>query len=877
MHLRISVSLWLLCFVASQQLTAQVEVVSDTSDGPVVVTAIEDGRLMRVQDGESRIVGGDNNWRIRPAKEYSKLTGRIGLHYAIHQFPEILGWSPSRMEVRVDLTFEPDIDATDVYFFYSWEVDGKVVSSAKGKYPDVKFGEVGHDSRVLHISEKDKRGELRGYLFQSGKSLPGVSKEDFAIRPFFSAVENGDYELATQWLRGPGLKEVLPHDLLERVARTGDAKLLEAALDHMSDKGFNRRKADEFLRAAAGAIRPQSVKLLLEKKVNPNSEDRWGETALHYASLTGDLEVMELLLEGGANPKKGALYGQNTMETVLMKNNPDAARLLLKHKARWVSRSFETDSMNLATANNWGDMVEFLIQQRVDPDGDSEKPPLIITAARHEDGRILQLLLDAGAKLDVAEEDGFTPLMSAVNAGATTPIAILRKRGVSLTTTDKKSRTAAAWALVGFNSDLAVELLREAPLKGAAASQVLHDALLNRDEAVLEIILEQGAVLNPSAEDIDLVLDQVVQDDRLSILEAAWDEGTPINPTLFDSWNLAGVVHRYGKKDILNAMRERLGRDPSVVIPQREKLPIQVAKRGAAFTPEKLGDDVEHAEAKIDLYIDAKGMPRFPVIRSASSPDMGLAAVDYIKGWRFSALDEDETAWRRVVIPVIYSAEAFSRDNIVPSWKLDAHAKLLGESDSEMNWSEISKDVDAAWVHYSISDHGKVHSPRVFTSTRPELNSKVMEIVRGWRYLPARKDGADVWSDNSGVILLPSGQLLPKTGLISSRSFDGEGEKPPKLTRSDIFFSMRAKAGEGKARGLVIIRFVAKDNGFVYNAKVLAATDTELGKQALKACEKFEFAPAEIDGVPQSATMLWVLRVGDQSDSSRMNQRQIGL
>ena len=46
---------------------------------------------------------------------------------------------------------------------------------------------------------------------------------------------------------------------------------------------------------------PEIARVLLEHGANPNTVDPWGRTALHLASIEGDIAAVELLLEHGVN------------------------------------------------------------------------------------------------------------------------------------------------------------------------------------------------------------------------------------------------------------------------------------------------------------------------------------------------------------------------------------------------------------------------------------------------------------------------------------------------------------------------------------------------------------------------------------------------
>jgi len=72
-----------------------------------------------------------------------------------------------------------------------------------------------------------------------------------------------------------------------------------------------------------------TVKQLLDNKVNPNSKDSDGETALHYAALKGRTEVVEILLKKGANPNIKDKDGGTPLMSAAWGGHAEVVKLLL--------------------------------------------------------------------------------------------------------------------------------------------------------------------------------------------------------------------------------------------------------------------------------------------------------------------------------------------------------------------------------------------------------------------------------------------------------------------------------------------------------------------------------------------------------------------
>jgi ankyrin repeat protein len=143
--------------------------------------------------------------------------------------------------------------------------------------------------------------------------------------------------------------------------------------------------AQSDLRLVAAAERRDiaAVRALLRQKVNPDSADRQGMTALLWAAHWNDLDMVQALLAAGTNPNAANRYGVAPL-----------------HEA--------------ATVRNAA-MVRVLLQAGAAPDvayGDGETPLMI--AARTGSLEVVRLLLEAGANVHAAESfRGLTPLMYA--------------------------------------------------------------------------------------------------------------------------------------------------------------------------------------------------------------------------------------------------------------------------------------------------------------------------------------------------------------------------------------------------------------------------------------------------------------------------------
>jgi ankyrin repeat protein len=867
-------------FLLPLDLPAQVEAKYVTGDTAVTVMGVRDTRCLYKENGELLPVVPGGAVSFSPIAQFAEVPGAVKVFYVVEMSRPSVLEPVAQLRVHFDLRLGLETTVKEYYYCANWVVDGRVVKTCAGSfYLENPLAEKILYSHWFEIKPSDRQGQLQIYVFKDGKSLPGVKPKDMALLPFRTKLDALDFAGARAWLEQAGRSVVLPDYLLIQAAQSGDVALLNTALDHMSSGGFKRSQSTPILQAAAGAGRLGGVQALLERKADPNDHDGdgWGDTALHFALRNGDLAVIRALLAAGASaPMLESVDREKILEIPLTRGNIPAVRLLLENKFKWPPKDEREDLLIRAVVNNRREEAEFLLQNGVSPNAKSDKIPVVMIAAGMEDGEVLQMLIKAGAKLDVTDRDGATPFMMAAWRGAEKPMAILRAAGVSPAKADDAHRTAAAWATFGERSDLALRLLAEHPLTGQEATRVLHVAILKEDARVIEAILSQGARLDPKADDIGEVLAMALRDQRHDVFKQGWPNVYSANPKIYDGWNFAGAAQRLGRTDILAQMQERLGHAPDILAPKAQKLPVALLMGHGGITPEAVGEEVAQGEAQIDLFIDPAGWPRFPVIRSATPASMGPAAVKCLMGSRFSAL-ADSKAWRRVIVPMNYSREEFSREGVAGFWQLETPPYRFGQPAHLTLPAFTPGSVQAVCVRYQVSVSGQVVGARVLATTDENQNAAALEWLRALRYLPGRMKDQPVRAELTGVVLMPSGVLVETGDLVSDREFSRDDETAPELITRSFRFSLGVRdAAKGKGRGLAVVQFAVKADGFVENVRTVASSDAEFGSNARSHCASYRFNPAKVGGKTVPVTMTRVIVAGQLSDRMTFGEFMLG-
>jgi ankyrin repeat protein len=192
------------------------------------------------------------------------------------------------------------------------------------------------------------------------------------------------------------------------------------------------------------------VSALLDLGIPPHPDDPTRQSSpLHIAARNGHVEVLKILLRGGADVNCRGPYGQTALHTACANGHADATRVLAEEAGADLNGRDENNFTPLYQASLWGNFksVEVLVTLGADTSlGTSIEQdfsgwtPLIVSS---EEGylRCLRILLDAGADPNLAGPHG-TPLHYAVTKGHIDLCRALLDHGADPKIADTEGRTA---------------------------------------------------------------------------------------------------------------------------------------------------------------------------------------------------------------------------------------------------------------------------------------------------------------------------------------------------------------------------------------------------------------------------------------------------
>jgi ankyrin repeat protein len=206
----------------------------------------------------------------------------------------------------------------------------------------------------------------------------------------------------------------------------------------------------------------KALRSLISQRPDINAAEVDGSTALHWAAQRDNLEMVDLLLTAGANPKAANRYNVTPLSLAAMNGNAGVIERLLKAGAgaNDVSEEGQTALMT-AALNGKVEAVKVLLAhganvQAVEP---IRGQTALMWAASEGNAGAVKALLDAGADVKLKSKNGFTPLLFAVRNGHIDASKVLLSQGSNVNDAAPDGTSALNMAVVNAYFELASLLL----------------------------------------------------------------------------------------------------------------------------------------------------------------------------------------------------------------------------------------------------------------------------------------------------------------------------------------------------------------------------------------------------------------------------------
>ncbi|KAJ6104675.1 hypothetical protein N7523_010995 [Penicillium sp. IBT 18751x] len=325
---------------------------------------------------------------------------------------------------------------------------------------------------------------------------------------------------------------------------------------------------------------PSKAKRLLEQGEPIDGQDNaLGVTPLHCAVYQGNDEMVDFLLEHGANGDATTANGQTALHIAAQKGHRKCMKLLFAHHVNLhIVDDSGSPSFHAAVGTATDEStVPLLVKHKVllnfqNPKNGNTALHLAVLTRRP---RIILFLLEKGASIDIANDEGFTPLQMAANMDNCEAISLLLQHRAAVETHSNSSPTAlqyAAWkghwiafdllliggadinvwnkqgetllheqARLSTNTSIVTKLLDQGGNIEARNSQgytPLQCAAMSGNKTMFQLLLDRGAKIDVVTAKGETILHITPPSNQncLEILKTALDEGLDAKATSSQGW-----------------------------------------------------------------------------------------------------------------------------------------------------------------------------------------------------------------------------------------------------------------------------------------------------------------------------------------------------
>ncbi|XP_039306763.1 ankyrin-2 isoform X2 [Solenopsis invicta] len=343
-----------------------------------------------------------------------------------------------------------------------------------------------------------------------------------------------------------------------RAARSGNLERVVEFLDTDLDINTANSNGLNALHLASKDGHVEIVTELLRRGAKVDAATKKGNTALHIASLAGQSEIVNILIQYGAAVNIQSQNGFTPLYMAAQENHDQVVKLLLSNGANQ-SLATEDGFTPLAVAMQQGHdkVVSVLLEN--DLKGKVRLPALHI-AAKKDDCKAADLLLQNDHKPDVTSKSGFTPLHIAAHYGNEEIARLLIKRGADVNYLAKHNisplHVAAKW---GKNNMVKILLENSAQIDAKTRDGLtpLHCAARSGHEQVVSTLLENSAPISARTKNGLSPLHMASQGDHVDAARVLMYHRAPVDEVTIDYLTSLHVAAHCGHARVAKLLLDR--------------------------------------------------------------------------------------------------------------------------------------------------------------------------------------------------------------------------------------------------------------------------------------------------------------------------------
>ncbi|KAK2589553.1 hypothetical protein QQS21_012766 [Conoideocrella luteorostrata] len=431
----------------------------------------------------------------------------------------------------------------------SSDMGGRTPLSLAARYGHAEVARLLLEDGKVDVNHKDNEGctplalatengheNVVRLLLDRGVELESRDKD--SRTPLFCAAENGR-DVLVRLLLGKGV-ESDPRDNDRRTpllcaAENGHETVIKLLVQNEVDFEAVDKSTRTLLWWAAEKGYEALATQLLERGVAglELKDSKFGQTPLSCAAEKGHAGVVKFLVANGADPHTKDKDGRTPLSWAVENKFKDVIRILLALNTVNVNSMDIYGRTSLSYAAWTGDAisVQLLLENGARPELKDKKgwSPLF-WAAKNEHEAVFKLLLENGADIESRDSHDRTPLSYGAENGQETMVKLLLKSGADIESRDSQYHMTPLLLAIGRGHEAVVKLLLEngADIEAKQKSNEstpLSWATFHRDAAIIKLLLDRGANVNARSLNGRTPLSSAAQYGHKAIVEALLEKG----------------------------------------------------------------------------------------------------------------------------------------------------------------------------------------------------------------------------------------------------------------------------------------------------------------------------------------------------------------
>ena len=570
---------------------------------------------------------------------------------------------------------------------FAWVVNGHIVTFDFTAYSRTNKSIKLERTLGINLDESDISGHPILLLFKDGKTVPPVQlAKGPALNAYFHATKTGDVKLLKETLAADSnlvrKKDNLGNSALHYAAGFGHIDIVDILLEAGESANVRDTNGNTPLTLACSNDRQAVMNKLLQAGANIKALNRRNYSAIDYGIRFGHSDAVAAILEYRDKNYISAPILNGTVSLAMRHNRGEIVRMLDAANANWSpGKAYLNRSLVRKTPTGDPEIIKYLLSRNTDPDTRRAGLTPLIIASRNGDADLVKLLVEAGAKADLAGPDGLTPLMAAASSGSSDVVEFLINAGADVNRKSNDRFTPLHFASSQINDDV-VKLLIEAganpnaenkngttPLQaatGRGSRKIVEDLLMAGAECRLDTVerampFMEYAFRYNMPEVVEIALQQCLTADFkfYGRFPALWVA------QYYNNEEIVAVLKRYGA--VLNR-----GYTPNIVPEEKLEQSLEVRKWIDFEYTQVLQDRYGTQELLISFLVDEEGKVLFPRIDSGKFEYLNYIVIKALTQWEFTpAVSGGKPVLTHARLPIILE-------------KRDPHEVVLQVKDEEL-------------------------------------------------------------------------------------------------------------------------------------------------------------------------------------------------